>query len=230
LSRPSPSKNLQRKRLLLALSLALVIVFRASAYDVLLTPAEIHEAFTLGQRNDAATASFLAPYIKELATEGASGPHIAEVEILTPFAQIVDQSCQNMTNGYTQQQAESDYHQRGDIVEVRVVLMLPAAYPKQDDNQAPQANANKNTALRPENFWQNFQFAVKQHGKMIPSRSIHNRPIYSTATKDAPAVLDGATVVLEYDAKDIGSESTEVDAVTPDAKTISATFELKKVR
>jgi hypothetical protein len=197
---------------------------------VLLTEAEVHEAFTLGQRNDATTASFLAPYIKELATEGASGPHIAEVEILTPFAQIVDESRQNMMNGYTEQQAERDYHQRGDIVEVRVVLMLPAAYPKQDDNQAPGANANKNTALRPENFWQNFQFMVKQHGKTIPSRSIHNQPIYSTATKDAPAVLDGATVLLEYDAKDIGSELTEVDVVTPDAKTISATFDLKKVR
>jgi hypothetical protein len=43
-------------------------------------------------------------------------------------------------------------------------------------------------------------------------------------------VLDGATVWLEYDAKDVASEETVVEVTTPDSKTISATFDLKKLR
>jgi hypothetical protein len=43
-------------------------------------------------------------------------------------------------------------------------------------------------------------------------------------------VLDGATVWLEYDAKDVASEGTVVKVTTPDSKTISATFDLKKLR
>jgi hypothetical protein len=84
--------------------------------------------------------------------------------------------------------------------------------------------------VRPENFWQNFQFNVKQNGKAIPSRSIRNKSIDSSATKGAPAALDGANVWLEFDAKDVASEETTVEVVTPEARMISATFDLKKLR
>jgi hypothetical protein len=52
----------------------------------------------------------------------------------------------------------------------------------------------------------------------------------SSATKEAPAALDGANVWLEFDAKDVASDETEVEVVTPDTKTVSATFDLKKLR
>jgi hypothetical protein len=71
---------------------------------------------------------------------------------------------------------------------------------------------------------------MKQHDKPIATRSIHNKPIYSTPTKDTPAVLDGATVWLEYDAKDVASDDTVIEVTTPDSKTINATFDLKKLR
>jgi hypothetical protein len=113
--------------------------------------------------------------------------------------------------------------------------MLPAAYPRPDNslNQTPPPPPQPpapNTALQPENFWQNFRFETKQRGKTIPTRFIRNKPIYSTATKDTPGVLDGATVWLEYDAKDVASDETVVEVTTPESKTISATFDLKKLR
>jgi hypothetical protein len=118
---------------------------------------------------------------------------------------------------------------------VRIVLMLPAAYPKPEPSAGeapapPQPSPAPSTPLRPENFWQNFRFATKQRGKTIATRFIRNKPIYSTPTKDTPAVLDGATVWLEYDAKDIASEDTVVEVTTPDSKTIRATFDLKNLR
>jgi hypothetical protein len=222
-------------RLLLAFVICLANCDLSAAYEAPLTPAALHEAFILGQRNDAATANFLNPYLKQI-TEGSQGPHIAEIEILTPFAQIVD-LCR-FTSGYTEDQAAREYHQRGDTVIVRIVLMLPSAYPKPESTMntadeppaLPQKPPATTTQLRPENFWQNFRLDIKQHGKVIPTRFIRNKPIYSTPTKDTPAVLDGATVWLEYDAKDVASEETLVEVTTPDSKTITTTFDLKKLR
>jgi hypothetical protein len=123
-----------------------------------------------------------------------------------------------------------DYRQRGDVVVVRVVLMLPAAYPRQEADSSAATVPCQNAVLRPENFWQNFQFILRQHGKVLPSRAIHHQPIYSTATKDAPSVLDGATVLLTYDSKDVASEEITIEVVTPDCKTIHAAFDLRKLR
>ena len=207
----------------------------APAYDAQLAPAALHDAYVLGQRNDQATAAFLGPYLKQL-TDRAADPHIAEIEILTPFAQVVDRS-RTLTSGYSEPQAAQEYHQRGDTIQVRVFLMLPTAYPKDQSNPAtnssapsPSSSADQNSALRPENFWQNFRFTLKQHGKVIPTRSIHNKPVHSTPTPDAPGVLDGATVWLEYDAKDVASEETTIEVITPESKTISAVFDLRKLR
>jgi hypothetical protein len=220
-------------RLVIACLLCLTDGGASVAYEVPLTPAALHEAYILGQRNDQATAHFLSPYLKQL-TDNSQAPHIAEIEILTPFAQVVDLSRSN-TSGYTEEQAVRDYHQHGDTVVARILIMLPAAYPKteaplsQTPPPPPQPPA-PSTSLQPENFWQNFRFETKQHGKTIPTRFIRNKPIYSTPTKDTPGVLDGATVWLEYDAKDVASDETVVEVTTPDSKTINATFDLKKLR
>src|SRR5258708_28970828 len=160
--------RLRIARLLLAVLLCIANSGVSMAYEVPLTPAALHEAFILGQRNDAATAAFLNPYVKQIA-ENSQEPHIAEIQILTPFAQVVDLS-RRFTSGYTEEQAAREYHQRGDTVVVRILLMLPAAYPKPDNSLSqtppppPQPPA-PTTALHPANFWQNFRFEHKHHGK-----------------------------------------------------------------
>lgn len=220
-------------RLLAALLLCITNCETSAAYEAPLTPSALHEAYILGQRNDQSTANFLNPYLKQM-TEGSRVPHIAEIQILTPFAQVVDLS-RRFTSGYSEEQAVREYHQRGDTVVVRILLMLPAAYPKPEPAPdqppaPPQPSPPPNTPLRPENFWQNFRFDMKQHGKTIATRFIRNEPIYSAPTKDTPAVLDGATVLLEYAAKDVASDETVVEVTTPDSKTINADFDLKKLR
>jgi hypothetical protein len=199
------------------------------AYDTQLDAHAIHEAYVLGQRNDKATGDFLAPYLSQI-TGSQNGAHIAEIELLTPYAQIVDQSRQKTAGGYSEAQAAEDYRRHGNTVKVNIVIMLPTAYPKTEETSpAPPATGSEKSALRPEKFWQNFKFTLKQHGKAIPSRNITNQPIHSTATNNAPAVLDGENVWLEFDVKDIGSEETVVEVLTPEAKVIKATFDLKKL-
>ena len=206
----------------------------AEAYDATLPPAAIHDAYVLGQRNDQSTAEFLDPYAKQNtgAVDGGT-PHLSEIEILTPFAQVVDESRKKSSSGLSEQQATAAYHKRGDTIVVRVNLMLPAAYPEKERGaQAPTASRdpNQTAALRPENFWQKFQFALKQNGKTIPTKSIHNQPVYSAATKNSPSTLDGQTVWLEYDAKSVANEPVSIDVTTPDSKTASTQFDLKSLR
>jgi hypothetical protein len=205
----------------------------ANAYDQQLDAHALHEAYILGQRNDKSTGDFLAPYLTEI-TEPQNDVHIAQIELLTPYAQIVDESRRKASDGYTEEQASQDYKAHGNTVKVNVTLMLPSAYPKTAESKkvpTPEpATGSEKSAIRPENFWQNFQFNLKQNGKTIPSRGISNQPIHSTATNAAPAVLTGENVWLEYDVKDVASDLTAVEVVTPQGKVIKATFDLKKLR
>lgn len=262
------------RRIAGAVAAMLCFALPGDAYQTPLDGKALHEAYVLGQRNDQSTGDFLAPYIKQM-SESRGDLHVAEIEILTPFAQVVDESRKN-TAGYSEQRAVQKYQQAGNTVLVNVTLMLPAVYPQAANNNGkdnpadtaastgapvtgvvtppgesatgnardgevakpgaakagakPGAEAQGNGNLRPENFWQSFQFSFKQNGKNIPSKALHDKPIYSTATKEAPSVLDGATVWMEFDAKDVAAQETVIEVVTPDGKTISATFDLKKLR
>jgi hypothetical protein len=204
-----------------------------NAYDKQLDAHAIHEAYILGQRNDKSTGDFLANYLSQI-TEPQNEVHVAEIELLTPYAQIVDESRRKTSDGYTEEQAMEYYKAHGNTVKVNVTLLLPSAYPKsaesKDAPSPPPATGPEKNAMRPENFWQNFQFRLKQNGKTVPSRGISNQPIHSTATNTAPAVLTGENVWLEYDVKDVASEPADVEAVTPQGKVIKATFDLKKLR
>jgi hypothetical protein len=201
----------------------------ARAYEWPLEAGAIHEAWELGQRNDQETGAFLAHYLRKI-SGGENDPYTAEIEIFTPYAQVVDQSRQKKTS-YTEEQAALDYHQRGNTILINLVIMLPAAYPTTGkDSRTTNPPAENSRVVRPENFWQNFQFNVKQNGKIIRSRSIRKKSIHSSATKGAPAALDGANIWLEFDVKDVASDETIVEVVTPEAKTVRASFDLKNLR
>ena len=225
--------DIMKKTVHAVLILALTLPLSCAAYDTQLSVAAIHEAYVLGQRNDKSTGDFLAPYLSQI-TEPQNDVHIAQIELLTPYAQIVDLTRQKTTEGYSEAQAADDYKRAGGTVKVNVVLMLPAAYPKAAQTAEaptpPPATGQQKSDIRPENFWQNFQFNLKQNGKTIPSRAISNQPIHSTATKDAPAVLDGENVWLEYDVKDVAAAPTTVEVVTPQGKVIKANFDLSKLK
>ena len=206
----------------------------ARAYEATLSPSALHDAFVLGQRNDQFTAEFLDPYAKQASGTAEGGtPHLSEIEVLTPFSQVVDESRRKGSSGFSEEQSLAAYHKRGDTIVIRVSLVLPAAYPEKERGaQAPTVSHDpkQTDALRPENFWQKFQFALKQNGKTIPTKAIHNQPVYSAATKNSPSTLDGQTVWLEYDAKSIANEPISIEVNTPDGKTATTQFDLKSLR
>ena len=213
------------------LSLAFVICLAAQAlqaYQYPLPLDALHEAYVLGRRNDRATADFFAPYITP-----CTGPEVscfaAQTKILTPFAQVVDLTRRNPRAGYTEQQAIKDYQQRGDTVEVEIKVVLQAAY-KTDESNRNQKSPDVSASLRPEEFWRNFRFDLKQGGRVVAPRSIQSDPIYSMPAKGKRSVLDGAKVLLVYNAKDVASEAVTIEVRTPESKTITFVFDLKKLR
>src|ERR1700674_3676283 len=111
----------------LAVAACLCLSQALLAYDGSLDAHALHEAWELGQRNDQETGNFLAHYVKKI-SGGENDPYTAEIEVLTPYAQVVDQSRQK-TTGYSEEQAALDYHQRGNTISINIVIMLPAAYP-----------------------------------------------------------------------------------------------------
>jgi hypothetical protein len=224
---------MKKTSLLLLTALAAVLAPAVNAYDTQLTAQAIHEAYVLGQRNDKSTGDFLASYLSQI-TEPQNGPNIAEIDLLTPYAQIVDQSRRSDDARANEQQASDNYHKRAPSVRVNVTIMLPSAYPKsaqgQNTQTPPPATGSEKQAILPENFWQSFKVHLKQNDRDIPSRSVSNQPIRSTATNQAPSVLDGENVWLDFDVTDVASIATTVEVVTPDGKVIKALFDLKKLR
>lgn len=212
------------------LRLVFVICLAAQALEAYQYPLPldaIQEAYVLGRRNDRATADFFAPYITP-----CTGPEVScfatQTKILTPFAQVVDRTRRNST-GYTEQQAINDYQQRGDTVEVEIKLVLQAAY-KADESNRNQKSPDVSASLQPEEFWRNFRFDLKQGGRVVAPRSIHSDPIYSMPAKGRRSVLDGAKVLLVYNARDVASEEVTIEVRTPESKTITFVFDLKKLR
>jgi hypothetical protein len=224
---------MNKKISILAIALFGLLPLSSDAYDTQLDSRAIHEAYVLGQRNDKSTGDFLNAYVSQI-TEPQNGPHIAEIELLTPYAQIVDESRRNADTHFSEEQAAAAYKKNAQAVRVNVTILLPAAYPKSAEGTAaptpPPATGSEKKEMLPENFWQHFQFHLKQGGKAIASRSISNQAIHSTATNNAPAVLDGENVWLEFDAKDVAPTDTAIEVVTPDGKVIKAHFDLKKLR
>jgi len=198
------------------------------AYQYPLMPDAVHEAYVLGRRNDRATADFLAPYISPCSGAEVTC-FVTQVKVLTPFAKVVDLTRRNGSSGYTEQQALKDYQQRGDTLSVQIKLVLPAANRPRESNRA-QNPSEMSSALRPENFWRNFRFDLKQRGRVVAPRSIHSNPIYSMPAKGTKSVLDGANVMLVYSVKDVASEGATIEVRTPDLKTITFIFDLKKLR
>src|ERR1700751_3902492 len=118
---PNPSRSL------IALALSTLLVSPASfAFNSPLSDEAIREAYFLGQRRDESTARFLAKYKQSLAVP-KTGPHIASVELLTPFAQAVLRSSQE-TMGYSAQQAEAEHRGKEETVAMTIEVLLTDSY------------------------------------------------------------------------------------------------------
>ncbi len=180
----------------------------AFAYDHPLSDEAVRDAYFVGQ--DVKTVNtFLAQYTQHLPVP-RSGPHVAEIALSTPFAQVVEVSAQHSV-GYSDLQAAEDYRKRGDSIAVRVKVFFTPTYTN-----------------RAEDFWRDVSVGLIQKKHMAATK-VDGQPIYSSDTYGG-GVLMGADIYVQFSIAGVRSDSLQVEVIPPEGAPVYATFDLSKLR
>jgi hypothetical protein len=210
----------------LGLLLAGLITAQAVAYNRHLDSSAVRDAYFLGSDNSQ-SARFLAGYKKALPVP-KSGPNIAEIEVRTPFAQVVENSHEHSI-GYSAQQAEQDYQKTPDTFQVRVQILATATFGigaaiNQLPPSACQGVNRMNSVL---DCFHDFQFRFSQK-EDIHAKESFGVPIYSDSP-DGSGVI-GGNIWFTFRTSDIATGPLLVIVVTPDGQEVSAEFDLAGLR
>lgn len=130
------------------------------AFDTPLSPEAVRDAYFLGQRNDETTASFFTPYFRTLPVPD-SGPYIAEVEIYTPYLQVLEAS-RRRSMGYSAQQAELDYRHHHDKLFVRVRIDFTDSYGNLELYRSAKGDAQQSGEAPLPDFYRDFRVGLSQ--------------------------------------------------------------------
>jgi hypothetical protein len=205
----------------LGMLLIALIAAQAVAYDHPLNSSAIRDAYFLGSDNNQ-SVRFLAVYKKTLPVP-KSGPHVAEIEVRTPFAQVVVSSREHSV-GYSAQQAEQDYRKNPDTLQVRIQIRYTQTYPSALIlPPSCQGAIHINSAL---DCFHDFKFRFRQE-KQIELVSSYGVPIYSGHEMSG---LTGGDLWFAFSASQIDSRPLRVEVSTPDGQKISAEFDLAALR
>jgi hypothetical protein len=210
----------------LALAVSLLAAQAPAAYEHPLDSHSIREAYFLGRRDDDKTVAFMGQYLKRPPLP-KSGPHVAEIELRTPYEQVVLRAAQ-APGSYTAQQAEKDYAARSNLILVRVRIKLTPTYPAYVTNSRSKGPPQE----RPPDFWRDFKTRVLQGEAIAPIRT-SGRPLYTTGLSGpylAAGALEGAEVQLEFDTGQIASSPVRIEVLTPDGQAVEAEFDLRDLK
>jgi hypothetical protein len=177
------------------------------AYSHPLTDEAVRDAYFLGQDSER-SATFLADYLQSLRLPDR-GPHVAQIELSTPYALVVRTSQQHPT-GYSAQQAAADYKQRGDYILVRVQIMFTPTYTGGED------------------YWRTVPVGLVQK-KHMAARSVSGEALYATDHDGDRAWLIGANVFVVFSVDGVDSDTVQVEVEPPGGTTVHATFDLDRL-
>ena len=173
-------------------------------------------------------AEFLSTYTKNLPAP-KTGPDIAQVEIRTPFAQVIVSSHEHSV-GYSAQSAAQDYRKNPDTVQVRVEILSTATYAIGSQGTVPEILAppacqgvQRMNAV--EDCFRGFRFGFSQEESIKP-KSSYGVPMY----RGDPSILIGADIWFTFSTADIASAPLQVTVSTPDGQMVSAEFDLAALR
>jgi hypothetical protein len=207
------------------LFLAMLLAAQGGAYDHPLGSHAIREAYFMGSGN---YAEFLSAYTKNLPAP-KTGPHVAQVEVRTPFAQVIVNSYDHSV-GYSAQQAAQDYEKNPDTVQVRVQIRATASFAIDSKAAAPQAPCQGVQRMNSvEQCFRDFQFRFRQ-GDDIKPKSSYGVPIYNGGGDGGSTVLVAGDIWFTFSTANIDSAPFEVTVSTPDGQKVSAEFDLAALR
>jgi hypothetical protein len=140
---------------------ALLLPPPSSAFDAPLSPEAVRDAYFLGQHNDQSTLTFFSQYVRTLPAPD-KGAYISEVEIYTPYVQIIETS-RRRTGSYSAQQAELDYRHGHDKLYVRIRINFTDTYGALELYRS--AKGDKQLSGRDEplpDFYRDFRLGLSQ--------------------------------------------------------------------
>ena len=208
--------------------LVAVFAISAAAYDHPLESSSIRDAYFLGADNHE-SAEFLSRYVKTLAAT-QSGPYISQIEVRTPFAEVVDTS-RERTVGYSALQAEEDYHKNAGTVQVRVQILVGSPLGVSNVAQQPAACQGVNRMNSALDCFHDFRFHFSQQNqekdKPVHPQSSYGVPIYAIGDG---SIFTGGDVWFTFRASQIDSAPLHVSATRRDGQKFSADFDLASLR
>jgi hypothetical protein len=191
------------------------------AYQYPLSSTDIRNAYLTGTRKDWVTDDFLSKYSHALPAP-ATGPHVAEISIDTPYSQIVrlGQTAQNPDS----QQAVQDFAKQDLPFIVRVEVDETPTYPN-----PPVVNPTIGILPLP-NFEKDFKIQLTQQGKAIDAVSTQVSLLYSDEASNTPDIY-GAVIELRYDNQEIDPfGDVKVKVRTVDGQNVKSTFSLAAMK
>jgi len=197
------------------------------AFSLPLSEEAVREAYFLGQRRDERTARFLDKYKQHLAAP-ETGPYIASVELLTPFALEVLVSSEQ-TTGYSAQQAEAAHRGKEERIAMNIEVLLTDSYgPLIARPTSGRSGSPVGYALRSPDFWRDIEVEVTVRDRIVKASHFGGEPQYLCS--EGGCQLTGATIRMEFPAEAFDSDSATVHAVPPMGPEVWVDFDLTAVR
>ena len=196
--------------------------------DTPLSEEAVREAYFLGQHHDQTLNAFLAKYLKALPMP-KTGPDIASISFLTPFALLAQESSQRTMN-YSAQQAEQDHRNQQEIVRIVIQIQLTESYAALIPTPTSSRSGSPTGFVqRLSDFWKDFEIQVLDKDKSLVPLSSSGDSVYS-CDGDGGCILSGATLQFEFPASAFKSDSPTVQVTPPEGDLVSVDFDLSRLR
>jgi hypothetical protein len=215
-------------RSILSVLLAVLVLSPQSfAFNSSLSEEAIREAYFLGQRRDESTARFLAKYKQPLAVP-KTGPYIASIELLTPYARVVLVSSEQ-TMGYSAQDAEAEHRGKEESIAMNIEVLLTSSYgPLIVRPTSQRSGSPVGFAFRSPDFWEDIQVQVTVDDKIVQPAHVSGEPHYMCG--DNGCQLTGATLNFEFPAGAFNSDTATVQVSPPEGPEVVVDFDLTALR
>ena len=200
------------------------------AFQSPLSDESVREAYFLGQRHDGSLEGLVEKSTRRFPAP-KTGPYIASVMFVTPFVSAA-LSSSNYIGNYSAQQAELGHRQAGkEIVKVTVQIQLTETYgqfiaPTKTNSRSGSASA---LIPRPDDFWRDFQVQIFNGDQALSNAVFHGRPNYSCG-EYGPCILISATLTFEFPAETFSADSASITVEPPVGESVTADFDLSRLR
>jgi hypothetical protein len=182
-----------------------------AGYEYPVQSPEIRDAYFLGERANYQTTDFLSAYAYRF-TQPQKGEYIiSEIDVLTPYAQIVQRGA-HQTPGDSEVQVETDLRAHA----LRFLVKVSVYFNDAIVDATPGVNGTQGSG-------QTFSARLSQAHEIKPLQT-RIEPIYGT---HGPG---GIILTLEFDPAKIISAPMHITVHTPDGRSVSADFDLSKLK